>query len=43
MNATALAVSDLDERIVEAFRDGAKSSDVMTLIKEAEAAADCIG
>ena len=43
MNATALAGSDLDERIVEAFREGAKSSDVATLIKEVEAAAVASG
>jgi hypothetical protein len=43
MTATALAVSDLDERIVEAFRDGAKSTDVVKLIKETEAAAAASG
>lgn len=43
MTATALAASDLDEHIVEAFREGAKSTDVMNLIKEAEAAATASG
>ena len=43
MTATALAASDLDTRIVEAFRDGAKSTDVVILIKEAEAAAVASG
>jgi hypothetical protein len=30
MTATALAASDLDEHIVEAFREGAKSSPTLT-------------
>ena len=43
MTATSLATSDLDTRIVEAFRNSAKSTDVVVLIKEAEAAAVASG
>ena len=43
MTATALTASDLDTRIVKAFRDGAKSSDVSKLIEEAKAAAVASG
>src|SRR5262245_31479150 len=39
MNTIIFPASDLDLRIADAFRDGAKSSDVSTLIEEAQAAA----
>jgi hypothetical protein len=39
MNTIALTPSDLDARIAAAFGEGAKSSEVTTLIRETEAAA----
>ena len=42
-DSTTLVSSDLDDRIAAAFADGAKSDDVASLIREAEAAAIAAG
>jgi chromosome segregation ATPase len=43
MNNASIVSTDLDDRIMAAFADGAKSDDVANLIQEAEAAAIATG